>query len=96
MSPSDPPPNMYETLRDATRAVMAVTLLALLFASVVHFCACSRPPASADAVPMGAETSAILARYAAEMAVCREKAIAVRDIKVFDACADEVDRRYPR
>ncbi len=97
MSPSDPPPTTYALLRDATRGVMIVTLIALACASAVHFCSgCGPRQPSADRVPMTAEQSAILGMYAAEMEQCRERAVAARDIKVFDACADEVDRRYPR
>lgn len=96
MSPSNPPPNHFAILRDAARGVMVVTLIALACASAVHFCAGCKPPASADSVPLSAQQSAILTMYAAEMAQCREKAIKARRIEVFDECADEVDRRYPR
>lgn len=96
MSPSNPPPTTYHILRDAALGVLVVTLIAVGCATMVHFCAGCKPPASADSVPMSAQQSAILTMYAAEMAQCRERAIKARRIEVFDECADEVDRRYPR
>jgi len=82
--------------RNGALGVAGVTLIAVGCARMVHFCAGCKPPASADSVPMSAQQSAILTMYAAEMAQCREKAIKARRIEVFDECADEVDRRYPR
>ena len=99
MSESNPPPTSYHILRDAARGVLVVTLLAVGAATALKVCTVCmgcKPPASVQSVPMTAEQSAILGMYAAEMAECRERAIKAHDIAVFDSCADEVDRRYPR
>ncbi len=97
MSPSDPPPTTYATIRDAARGVLLITLLALALATVVHFCSgCGvRPPAERSA-PMTAEQSAIVSMYAAELAECRARGKAAKSFAVYEDCADEVDRRYGR
>lgn len=80
-------------LHDAAPIVGLLCVLAG-FVLIAHQCACTDPKTPDPGVIETASVTALVAEYKLAVRECRKRAVAAKDIAVFDACADDVDARF--
>lgn len=80
-------------LHDAAPIVGLLCILAGIVL-VAHQCACADPKTPDPGITETVAKAAVLAEYKLAVRECRKKAVAAKDITVFDACAEDVDARF--
>jgi hypothetical protein len=80
-------------LHDAAPIVGMLCLLAGVVL-IAAYCGCVDPKTPDPGIIETASNAAVLAEYKLAVRECRKKAVAAKDIAVFDTCADDVDARF--
>lgn len=81
-------------LHDAAPIVGMLCLAAGIALIAAHCTGCVDPKTPDPGIVDVASESVIAAQYKLAMIDCRKKAVAAKDIAVFDECADAVDTRF--